>query len=496
MIMDRKLINSIYKILTFVIIFIFCTIIAKSIILTGTNSDMANMVLRSYDILNGDIFCRNWHELVFYSTDLLFYTIVTAITGIAPKTVFITTFLMIIFIYFSSVLLIKDKDNHLDYKFILLLLLLLGININLYVHTPAFAYSFICVFFLDRYFKNKLKKDFSLMFLFMFLALLGDKLVVPILILPVLIYCTTKIAYTNEKSDKTYLNVIYSILGLFVLFYLLSKIFALCGINIYDRDAGQFAFVTLFTTIENFKMFLLQLLILFRADFFNLPIGINAAGALVKFGIMIAGYVLSYNEIKSMLTNKKTTDLISAILSLGIIILSFIMLTTNINNDIFHFRYIAYFPFAFAVLICRKMFSANDKFFILTLLVLFITSGQQLQITKAPLIISIDTRNIITYLQNNNLTNGLATFWNASDIVLNSKNTIKLRSFEIINGEIIQRATSTNYKWYDEEFNYILLRQKDEVSLNELPKPDETIYFDNYIICKYAQPVKIKKLRK
>ena len=77
-----------------------------------------------------------------------------------------------------------------------------------------------------------------------------------------------------------------------------------------------------------------------------------------------------------------------------------------------------------------------------------------------------------------------------------SKNTIKLRSFEIINGEIIQRATSTNYKWYDEEFNYILLRQKDEVSLNELPKPDETIYFDNYIICKYAQPVKIKKLRK
>ena len=125
MIMDRKLINSIYKILTFVIIFIFCTIIAKSIILTGTNSDMANMVLRSYDILNGDIFCRNWHELVFYSTDLLFYTIVTAITGIAPKTVFITTFLMIIFIYFSSVLLIKDKDNHLDYKFILLLLLLL-----------------------------------------------------------------------------------------------------------------------------------------------------------------------------------------------------------------------------------------------------------------------------------------------------------------------------------------------------------------------------------
>ena len=142
------------------------------------------------------------------------------------------------------------------------------------------------------------------------------------------------------------------------------------------------------------------------------------------------------------------------------------------------------------------MFSANDKFFILTLLVLFITSGQQLQITKAPLIISIDTRNIITYLQNNNLTNGLATFWNASDIVLNSKNTIKLRSFEIINGEIIQRATSTNYKWYDEEFNYILLRQKDEVSLNELPKPDETIYFDNYIICKYAQPVKIKKLRK
>ena len=342
MIMDRKLINSIYKILTFVIIFIFCTIIAKSIILTGTNSDMANMVLRSYDILNGDIFCRNWHELVFYSTDLLFYTIVTAITGIAPKTVFITTFLMIIFIYFSSVLLIKDKDNHLDYKFILLLLLLLGININLYVHTPAFAYSFICVFFLDRYFKNKLKKDFSLMFLFMFLALLGDKLVVPILILPVLIYCTTKIAYTNEKSDKTYLNVIYSILGLFVLFYLLSKIFAIFGINIYDRDAGQFAFVTLFTTIENFKMFLLQLLILFRADFFNLPIGINAAGALVKFGIMIAGYVLSYNEIKSMLTNKKTTDLISAILSLGIIILSFIMLTTNINNDIFHFRYIAF----------------------------------------------------------------------------------------------------------------------------------------------------------
>ena len=64
MIMDKKLTNSIYKILTFIIIFIFCTIIAKSIILTGTNSDMANMVLRSYDILNGDIFCRNFIPLL------------------------------------------------------------------------------------------------------------------------------------------------------------------------------------------------------------------------------------------------------------------------------------------------------------------------------------------------------------------------------------------------------------------------------------------------
>ena len=126
--MEKNSANKLFKILTAAVIILFGFVIVQSLLVKGSNSDMANMVLRAYDLLHGDILCRNWHEFMFYTTDLLFYDIVTLFTGISTRTVYIATFLMIILMYFAGALLIK-RDGKFEATFVLLFLLLTGINI-------------------------------------------------------------------------------------------------------------------------------------------------------------------------------------------------------------------------------------------------------------------------------------------------------------------------------------------------------------------------------
>lgn len=490
--MDKKISDTIFNVLTVCTILLFCFVIIKSLILSGTNSDLANMVLRSNDILNGDILCSKWHELVFYTTDLLFYDIAAAISGISVKSIYIATFLMAVLFYFSSVILIKDRG--LSSKNILLLLLLIGISIDLYIHTAAFAYSFISLFFLNKYLKNGKTKNLTFSGILLLLALVGDKITIPLLVIPVSIYCIVKLIY-NKNDYKKYLNTLITIGITFAIFFILSKIFYLLDIGIYERNLPRTCFVPIFVVANNFKLFLLQLMYVFKAEFWGQPVNFAAAGKLVRFAIILCGFAAAYNEIKNLLKNK-TVDLITSVLALGIYITTVIMLITNINFGFTHLRYITFFPFAFGIILFRKLDTISIKLLAPLLIILFIPVMQSLDENYSTLIKSENPQNLIKFLKANNLINGLGTYWNASNITLLTQNELKIRCFIVRDGKITQDKTNTNYDWYNERFNFILLNNPDTVKPEELPKPDEIINFEEYKIYKYKNPVEITRLTK
>ena len=495
--MEKNSANKLFKILTAAVIILFGFVIVQSLLVKGSNSDMANMVLRAYDLLHGDILCRNWHEFMFYTTDLLFYDIVTLFTGISTKTVYIATFLMIILMYFAGALLIK-RDGKFEPKFVLLFLLLTGINIDLYVHTAVFAYSFLALYFLNNYIWEGKKKDIILCSVFTLAGLIGDKLILPMFIMPVLVYCAVKLLKYPINDVKKYLNIIYIFSGIFLVFILLSKVLTAAGITIYQRNTYHLYIYHLFTLPGKFKIFLLQLIHLFEAQCFGEIVSIKTIPNITRFFVILTGYTIAFKETLSLLKDK-SKDFINAILSLNILFLTFIMIFTNVNEYFPSLRYIAYFPAAFAVLITRKCFKLHTRPLYVLMTVLYTLTILNIIITPVKTSVFVDKKDttaISEFLLSHNLTNGLATYWNASDIVVKTGNKLKIRAFDVYDNNVSQIFSSTNHKWYkDEKFNFILLTQKDIVKPEQLPEPDEIIHFENYIIYRYDNPIKVKTTR-
>lgn len=496
--------------------YIFCLYINQQI-----DSDYSNLVLEANDIIHGNLFLRNWNltGISFVTTDLLYFIFGALFFGISVKTYIVAITLMFLAISFSSLCLSVDKFRSISWRELLVFSLFAGLP-SFWLLSCARAHTggiILCLIAL--YYTNKIREEeggrYSVIITMICLTmgLMGDAICLIIITLPVVIECLyTIVLKRNNDSNKT--KLILLIYGLSALLgSVLDKLYFKVGGANKNDFLGSRHFIPIKKIGDKMSLYLEALLNITNTNFFDKTIlSVDTIIICMRFLVLLFVLFIMGKNIYDFLTGKKN-DFISTILSLGVAFMSLIFIFTDISIDMSSARYIAYFPFAFIVLLNRWVmkfnFSGanigkrNEKikyvlYPVVAIAVLNMAFTKILPLSNFKIPRSTQTE-LSEFLLENNLENGYSGFWNSSAITVSSNNQVKIRA--ICNND--NRLEKYNWfckdDWYSVPTNFILIGEFDEwygISeeniINCLGTPKERLEYNDYTILIYDYDISNK----
>lgn len=483
-----------------------------------TNSDLCNMVLEANDIIQGNFFLNDWHltGLTFITTDLPYYMLSTAVFGISIRSYVYASALMFVAFIISCYLLIKDKlpENKLYIVLFFCIACIpseFALNV-MRVHTADVALSLVGLYFIYNNSINQRTLTFSssaLAWFFFTLAVTGDSVCIPFVIVPALCISIINIMrnYVNSleiNKDDVKISII-ALLSI-VAGKLLEKLYFVLGNANKNAYLGAKKFIALEDIYTKLALYLRSMLNLFNADFTGADI--FSRKVIFCFLGMIVVVISLYSVIWNIWNYLKGReyDRTSLTLSLGFVLISVFCIITNIYVDLMSTRYYATAPGILCVILIRT-YSVNIKSclsdmksrrmtVILSLFLLVFSCHQLLPLPDNNYKKDSSLLTLINVLKANNLNQGYSEFWTASAATVYSQNSIKIRALIRDNNKLAQFKWFCKNGWFNEESHFVVVNangkgqffSKSEVE-QALGRPDKVVSSAPYLIYVYGKDI-------
>ncbi|MEG0614221.1 MAG: hypothetical protein RR540_00580 [Oscillospiraceae bacterium] len=492
----------------------------------GIDSDYSNLVLEAADILNGNVFLADWNltGITFFTTDLLYFIVGVFFAGISVNAYYIAVVGMFLALILSALLLIKTTGKKANVTDLLIFFAIAGFppiygcNI-LRAHTAAIIWIFLAIFFLTKaYYSHEIDKKCERIYLllftfFMILACCGDSESLIIGILPLIIICVYNLLGNNIVHKKFNIRLLILTIVSAIIGKTIEIIFVSIGNTEKNSFLGSKIFGDFKTIGEKFEIYVKSITGMSKADFFGKNIiSIDTLWHFLRICLILFTFYIIFKNI-NLFFRRKRSDLISVILSLGFVIMSAILIFTDIAANTMSARYIAYFPVLSALLIIRyfkfndifEKRACNKKIAIKTVGVAFFSlillSAIQ-PISLKP--VETSQERLGAFLEKNGLQNGYAKFWNASHITVSTENKVKVRAVIFDKqANLGQFQWFCKNEWYYPDYaNFVIIENKDandqEFMINEinveksLGKPKKRLKFEEYTIFVYSYDISKK----
>lgn len=475
------------------------------------NSDSACFVLEGNDIYNGNILLSGWNltGISFAFSDLLFYTMGIAVAGVSQKASVLAAAIPYFLLIVLSAFLVYAKRKK-ECKVGLLLLISVSAIPCTYLmdkarfHTASIVECLLALFLLD-YFKQASKRKKRIISVFSMLLLsiaaMSDALALLMIIMPIIIVCGWRlvVCYLQErhiKAEDVYYVIISS--SAMVMSFIFDKLYYLFG----HANKNSFLGSRLFSKMEElpmkFEIYIKSVLGMFDANFFNTTLfSVHTLLCFLRILIVLTGLICIVYNIY-LVVKGEDSDICARVLSIGVILVSFVFILTNVGIDEESARYMGTFPAIMCVIICRtdwkKQIGVKRKNAVITILSLLfifliscslfanrVTEGYRLK----------DQEELAMVLGNSNLTHGYASFWNASSTTVLSGNKVKVRA--VLNNEkgISMYNWFCKSDWYIEPSNYIITEDDDMYGVTSdnvirvLGEPSKIIVVNKFKILVY-----------
>ena len=483
-----------------------------------TNSDLCNMVLEANDIIHGNFFLNDWHltGLTFITTDLPYYMLSTAVFGISIRSYVYASALMFVVFIISCYLLIKDKlpENKLYIVLFFSIACIpsdFALNV-MRVHTADVTLSLVGLYIISNCSSNNKTLTFSssvLAWFFFTLAVTGDSVCIPFVIIPALCISLINIIrnYVNSlEINKDDIKICIIALLSIVAGKLLEKLYFVLGNANKNTFLGTRKFIALEDIYAKLALYFRSLLNLFNADFAGTEV-LSPKVVFYFLGTLVV-IISLYSVIWNIWNYLKGTkyDRLALTLSLGFVLISVLCIITNIYVDLGSTRYYATALGILCVILIRT-YSVNIKSclsdmksrkmtVILSLFLLVFSCHQLLPLPANNYKKDSSLLTLINVLKANNLSQGYSEFWTASSATVYSNNSIKIRALIRTNNKLAQFKWFCKNDWFNEESHFVVVNangkgqffSKNEVE-QALGKPDKVISSAPYLIYVYGKDI-------
>lgn len=445
------------------------------------DSDFCNLILEANDIIHGNFFLNDWQltGLTFITTDLPYYILTTFFSGVTVKSYVYASALMFLAFLCSCYLLIKDivsEDNLCKVLFICIVCFPSDFAfMGMRSHTADVTLALLGLYAICNGGKqNKMLKGSSvfLAWLLFTLAVTGDSLCIPFVVLPILCISLINIIvnYVNnaalQKDDvKICIIAVLSV----ATGKLLEKLFFVLGTASKNSFLETKKFIALDQVASKLVLYLQSLLKLFNADYtgtrlFSYEVVFYFLGVLV---VVICLYSVMWNIYNYF--RRREYDYISVSLSLGFLLVSVLCVITNIYIDLMGTRYYATAPGILCVIMLRT-FSISVKphlpviklqriTAILSLFFIIFACHQLFPLPDKSYKADPSVAALINTLRNNNLSQGYSGFWTASSSTVYSQNRIRIRAIRKEKNKLAQYKWFCKNEWYNDESSFIVVKK-------------------------------------
>ena len=491
------------------------------------NSDTANMILEADSILHGNLFLSDWHltGITFFTTDLPFFVIGVLIAGVSVQAGYIAITLMYVFMILAALLLIKGKRDNLLNFLVFAGIALIPSTFTLdaaRVHTALFALAFIAIHFAAKALEEPKKKYYILFGIFTALAVCGDYLGLVVITVPILLLC---IANKVKKPIQLAIATLVGTAGGVVL----EHVFLLLG-NANKNSLLAGFFLQINEIGDSIILYIRSMTHMMNANFFGKELfSIKTPIFAIRVLLLLFVFYIMAVQIRKLFRSDGKTCFVSTTLSLSFAILTAFMLLTEFGPSLTSARYILYFPTVAAILIVlyyREKNIYEQKFYEnrlpvkMLIGVLSVTMLGACYFVKVPPSSHTVFNRLTEFLQEESLTNGYATFWDASIVTVLSQDQVKVRAIESDEKGLQPQYWFCQNNWYDEYANFLILRDreakeegeffkqhnvvttrldfgfKDGISQSEanqaFGEPDRVLTFENYRILVYEYDISTK----
>lgn len=439
------------------------------------SSDDGVFVLEANDILHGNIFLSGWNltGISFWASDLLLYIVGVLFAGVSVKAVYIQMCLTFFLLTIIGIALIFKSEDAINWNGIIVFIAMCAFPSSFLLNHARYHSACIIEGLLGLtiliYMKNSKIKSAVTLILFA-LAAMSDSLIILVILLPIFIVSLFSFisGYVKERrvEREHLLRAVISIVAI-IMSAFFDKLFYIIGGANKNSFLEEKSFISIQDLQGQMQLYLSVLMKLFNASFWGTPLfSVSTMGYFVRSCVLIAAVICVVLAIRNYIVDKDRADYVSAVISLGLVITSIVLICTNIAPDEGMGRYIGTFPALLLIVMIRTMKSKKAKNVIygLTCLVSFIVgiylvTDVFLNIPKAANL--DDVQEIVDVLEENNLSSGYGYFWDAASVSVASKDKIKVRAVQMGNGMFSLYNWFCKTDWYEDDANFVIVGDDD-----------------------------------
>ncbi len=474
--MQRILLSSTLKIILLATLFgLIGVVLFLGYAQIAMNSDFASLLLEADEILHGNPFLKGWNltGATFIFSEIPYYIVANLIFGVSTKAYLLASATMYLGMIIFGFLLLPNprKWHHMLLYFAMTALPPVFQLQSARAHVGIFVISLAAFWCLKRliepqYLPSEKRTLFTSLYALLIAAgTASDSFILPIVIVPVVLYSLREILSNQNHPKKPWIRLLLVSVAAVITGILLERAFlALGGAELNSRTE-----LTKFNSIDS----LFASVLLFVKSFLKMSVA-DLSGTKVfsvqtvfiglRLLVLLYGFWIVFRMIIAFFQGKKD-DTLSTLLSLSIAVLTIFLLLVPFLFSEQGGRYYAHFPIAFTVLIIRRLTRTNlanhrmaggrysfRSLIVLTAVILIAGGIRPLKLNR---IVTPQDR-LATWLLEHNLTDGYADFWQANHTTVASNNRLRVSAINCLEQDGI--AGAYPYYWFSKTEWYNNLR--------------------------------------
>lgn len=493
-----------------VIILLHCVYVFLLYMQVPLNSDHANQILQSSDILNGNVLLKGWNltGVSFYLSELPFYVIGTAVAGVDTYAYIIAASAMVSTLFALGYVNAFDRKSEHGVLKTLFWCALAGLPTltrlgYLRGHCAIFVYFMLCLICLRRIFTDEGRAAGAWLALGVLTACgcMSDMQLVIICVLPAALYCLVNLLSRTVPfgTRRNLITVVVLLCGTVLGMFMDKLLMTAGGIN-KNSFLDTRKFVDMDRLGEKFLLLGKGILNSFGAEF-----PLTGRGYI---GLVFACLILLLTAGAIVLTVREwlcigKADALCAVCCLSIAVMLCVCFFTDIYTSADSARYIAYLPFAAALIICRnveKCFTGEQTVHWKLALPVFLLALTAFTLPLSFSRVETPQDRLAVFLEENELTYGYADFWNASHTTVAANDRVKVRAVRVRAAEVGKPDYLAMQNWFcktawysDYSGNFIAFDGKGYLDIREdyirmlLGEPDRVLDNGEYVVYVYER---------
>ncbi|GAA3402987.1 hypothetical protein ACFFNY_05615 [Paenibacillus hodogayensis] len=443
------------------------------------NSDGANSVLQAKDMLEGNIFLREWYLSTgaYISTDLLIYSLMIPIVGFSTNVIYVSSALLYGLLVVISVWISAKSGEKFSYRGAIVTFSILAVP-NLFLsnmvfsgpmHISSLVYCLIGLFVWEH--AHNIYIKYGSLFFSTTIVLISDPFAIWFFVLPFSLACLYRIFRDRHE--------IYSLLTV-IMSYVLSKI-VLIVIDLSIPSVGTIRFLEIEELKKNLGLALKGILELYGANFTGKPMSVSTLIIIIHLFTFILICWVCYRAVRAINMKVSTFELF-LILAVCLNVIEYV--GSNMPIDLATTRYIIPGFVFFSIYLGKYALNRlEDKKITAVLFILlafyFVTTLQKVEYKK-PVAFHAE---VTEFLRGKGLKYGYGSYWNSSIITLESDEEVRVRP--IVNEkDITPYPWLSKSSWYNDKANFVVFDSSNWGNINQ-----------DVLIRKFGEPENIYQIK-